>query len=152
MLTMKIVEWKDDHYLWTAEVTTPQGIWRTPQPTHPRELNQMLLSMGVDKDEIFNARTKAFTEDAEITYRRLEKEYLPFLQAVLAGEREVPKQEPFAEGWLAYALLAHHTNEELRPLWEVLYSADAENHAIPTYDEISWAFLPQKEGMAGGRR
>ena len=96
--------------------------------------------MGLDKDEIFKAETKAYVENANSTYRRVEKKYLPFIQAALAGEREVPEQKPFDEGWLAYALLAHPT-KGLHPLWEVLGSADAENHAIPTYDEISWAFL-----------
>jgi hypothetical protein len=120
------------------------------------ELRRKLLSMGLDKGEIENAEaiayheyfmpennaeTRAYIEHAEATYQRVEKEYLPFIQAALAGEREVPAQTPFAVGWLAYSLLAHHTNEGLRPLWEVLFSADAENHAIPDYDEISWAFL-----------
>lgn len=129
---------RDSDYQWTAEVTTSQGTWRSP-PTMPyRELRWKLLFMGINKDEIQKAEIKAYVEKAEFHYRRLEMEYLPFLQAALAGEREVPEQRPFTEGWLAYALFCH---DEISSLNKVIGSADAENHSIPTYDEISWAFL-----------
>lgn len=149
MLIIKIVG-EGSIYQFTAEVTAPQGSWSSPHPMPLLELRRNLFSMGLDEDEISNAETKAYheyfmtennlktaVEDAKTTYGRVEKKYLPFIQAALAGERDVPAQKPFAEGWLAYSLL----HEGLRPLWEVLFSADAENHAIPTYDEISWAFL-----------
>ena len=153
MLTIKIVG-QGSIYQFTAEVTAPQGSWSSPHPIPLLELRRKLFAMGLDKGEIENAEAiayheyfmtevnlKASHEHAKINYGEVEKKYLPFIQAALAGEREVPAQGPFAVGWLAYSLLAHHTNEELHPLWEVLFSADAENHAIPNYDEISWAFL-----------
>lgn len=150
MLKIKIVG-QGSIYQFTAEVTGPQGSWSSPHPMPLLELRRKLLSMGLDKGEIENAEAtayheyfmteanlKACHEEAKITYGRIEKKYLPFILAALAGEREVPEQRPFDEGWLAYALLC---NKGPRHLWEVLFSADAENHAIPTYDEISWAFL-----------
>ncbi len=147
MLMMKIVDQGYDH-LWTAEATTPEGTWRSPQPMPLRELRGILISMGLDKDEIFKAETKAYVENANSTYRRVEKKYLPFIQAALAGEREVPEQKPFDEGWLAYALLAHPT-KGLHPLWEVLGSADAENHAIPAYKTRSLGRSCVSEGGDG---
>ena len=144
MLILKIVN-QDVPYLWTAEVTPPQGNWRSPQPMPWRELDQILTSMGFDKDELMNARIKAYVEHAETTYRRVEKEYLPFLQATLAGEREVPPpQRSFIEAWMAYAL---YFREEILPLWDVLDTADAVYHSSPSCDELSWAFLRlQKRG------
>jgi len=73
---MKIVDREglpDFPHLWAAEVTTPQGIWRTPQPMPFREIREMLLSMGLDKDEIGKAETKGYVEHAESIYRGVEK-------------------------------------------------------------------------------
>src|SRR3990172_7021943 len=72
------------------------------------------------------------------SYRQWAEEVAPELQAALAGEREVPPQPPFAEGWLADALFYY---ERPLSLEEVIESADAINHAIPNPEEIAWAFL-----------
>ncbi|WP_019178327.1 hypothetical protein [Methanomassiliicoccus luminyensis] len=142
MLKIKIVD-GENLDLWVAEVTPPQGNWRSPQPMPWRELDQILTSMGFDKDELMNARIEAYVEDSESAYRRLEKEYLPFLQATLAGEREVPPpQRRFIEAWMAYAL---YYRDEIRPLWNVLYRSDAVFHSSPSCDELSWAFLRLRE-------
>ncbi len=137
MIRMTIVDGENLDQ-WTAEVTTPQETWKSPHPMPHRELNGILLSMGLDKDEILNAEVKAYVEHADSNYRRAEKQYLPLLQAALAGEREVPAQTPFVEAWMAVALSYH---DGLRSLWEVIGSADDANRCYPSPDEISWAFL-----------
>ena len=82
-----------------------------------------------------------------------EKEYLPLLQAALAGERKVPPPEGrIGEAWLACAL---YRLEGERALWEVLSSADELFYRVPPYDELSWAFLRlRKRGwlMVDGER
>ena len=126
----------DDLYI--AEVTTPEGTWRSP-PLPSFELESTLFRMGCNILEIRHAFQEAgvvHTSDAK--YRYVAKITRPFLLAALAGEREVPEQEPFTEAWLADALLFY---DRMLPLWDVIESADAINHGIANYDEISWAFL-----------
>jgi hypothetical protein len=125
--------------LYTAEVTTPQGTWRSPDPLPSFELEGMLFGMRCDIWEIKHAFQEVGVVHAPgATYDYVARKTRPFLQAALAGEREVPEQEPTAEAWLAVAL---SNNEGLRSLREVIGIADAIEHAIPDYDEISWAFL-----------
>ena len=123
-------------------MTAPNGTWRSP-PLPSVELEGKLIRLGHSVLEI----DRAFQEvgvviTPEITYNYVAEITRPFLQAALVGEREVPEQEPIAEAWLAVALFNH---EGLRPLKEIIWTADAIEHSIPNYDEISWAFLRLKK-------
>lgn len=71
-------------------------------------------------------------------YREFAEEIAPVLLAALAGKRDVPPQKPFVEAWLAYALYYY---DRLLFLEEVIESADAINHGIPTADDVASAFL-----------
>ncbi|MDW5563164.1 MAG: hypothetical protein SA339_08050 [Methanomassiliicoccus sp.] len=122
-MPIKIIKQGND--LYTAEVTLPEGTWKSPHPMPSSALYRKLFRMGYD------AAPDVYGYVAEITR--------PFLQEALAGEREVPEQEPlFTEAWLTDALYYY---DRMLPLRDVLESADALEHAIPDYDEISWAFL-----------
>lgn len=134
---VKIVKDGDDMY--TVEVTPPHGTWKSPHPLPSIELDSMLLGMGFNVLEINRAfQEVGVVHSSENTYRYAAKITLPFLLAALRGERAVPGQQPFAEAWLADALSSY---DGLRPLDEVIFSADAANYAIPDFDEVSWAFL-----------
>lgn len=90
--------------------------------------NSYLLSIGVNMPDwrvVENYRDK--TDPVR-----------PILRSALAGEIEVPTPKSFVEAWLDYAIYYYD-----RPLIleEVIESADAINHAIPTAYEIAWAFL-----------
>jgi hypothetical protein len=92
-----------------------------------------------NKAEIWRAETKVFVKNPESEYRRLEESYMPFLQAALAGEREVPPPRgPRIEVWFAHAL---GYRDGMHPLWEIIKTADELLIRIPHYDEVSWAFL-----------
>ena len=121
-----------DKYI--AEVTPPDGQWRTPYPMSVEELAVALKNIGCGR----KASGDAFQEALLQSYRPMADEFSPQIRAALNRERDVPRQEPFSEAWLAYALYYYS-----RPLslWEVLESADAINHLIPNPDEIAWAFL-----------
>ncbi len=90
--------------------------------------NSYLLSIGV------NVPDWRVIEN----YRDFADPIKPVLKSALAGEREVLPQKPFVESWLAYALYYYHRNLILE---EVIESADAINHGIPTPNEVAWAFL-----------
>lgn len=124
--------------LYTAEVTAPNGTWKSP-PLPSFELVGKLLRLGHSVFEI----ERAFWEircdhPPESTYNYAAKITRPFLQAALAGEREVPEQRPFTEAWLTDAPLYYDRMLSLR---EVIGLADAINHTIADSDEISGAFL-----------
>jgi hypothetical protein len=135
-MPIKIVKQGDD--LYTAEVTPPQGSWKSPHPMPNDELGRKLLSMGCDPVEIRHALLEAGVHPFSSWYREPTAIIRPLLQAALAGEREVPAQKPFTEAWLADALFYY---DRMLSLMEVLESADAINHLIPNADMISWAFL-----------
>lgn len=134
-MPLKIVKQGDD--LYSAEVTASNGTWRSP-PLPSVELDSKLFRLGYNILEV----DRAFKEvgvviTPEITYRHVAKITRPFLQAALAREREVPEQKPSTEAWFVDALIYDKTYS----LERVIAMADAINHAIPNYDEISWAFL-----------
>ncbi len=135
-MPIKIDKQGDD--LYTADVTPPQGSWRSPHPMPNDELGRNLLSMGCEAVEIQNALQDAGFEPFSSGDREAAKIIRPLLIAALAGEREVPAQTPFTEAWSACAL---SVKEGARFLSEVIGSADALNDAVPNPDEISWAFL-----------
>jgi hypothetical protein len=136
-MPIKIVEQGDD--LYTAEVITPQGTWRSPDPLPSVELDSELIRMGCNVLEIERAfQEVGVVHTPDSTYNYVARITRPFLQAALAGERKVPKQEPIAEAWLAIALFHHDRMLSLR---EVIGLAYAIQYLIPNYDEISWAFL-----------
>lgn len=135
-MPIKIVKEGDD--LYTAEVTPPHGIWKSPHPLPNVELDSKLFRKGYDILEIDRAFLEVgVVHSPENTYRYAAKITRPFLQAALAGERNVPEQKPFIEAWLVDPLIY----DRMLSLERVIAMADAINHAIPNYDEISWAFL-----------
>lgn len=114
---------RDDDMFWYVRIEK----WMSEHPLR-----------GEDRVENLRNETKVFAENSESEYRRLEKEYLPLLQAALAGEREVPPSRRIKEVLFAYAL---YRRDGMRSLWEVIKSADDLFIRIPDYDELSWAFL-----------
>ena len=76
------------------------------------------------------------------SYRQWAEAITPGLRAAIAGEREVPPQDPFSEAWLGYTLFYY---SRLLSLEEVIEAADTISHAIPNLNEIVWAFLRLKE-------
>jgi len=135
-MPIKIVKQGDD--LYSAEAITPQGTWKSLHPMPNDELGRKLLSLGCDPVEIRHALLDAGVQPLSHWDRKAAEIIRPFLQAALAGEREVPEQSPFAEAWIAYALFYY---DRMLYLWEVVESADAINHLKPNQDLISWAFL-----------
>jgi len=117
-----------------AEVTPPDGQWRTPHPMSVEELAVELRNLGCDRTAAGDAMQDALLQ----SYRSMSDEFSPLVTAALNGEREVPPQEPFVEAWFADALFSY---DRMLYLWEVLESADAINFEIPNSDRISWAFL-----------
>lgn len=134
-MPIKIVREGD---LYAAEVTPPQGTWRSPRPMPNDELGRKLLSIGCDPVDIRRALVEAGVQPFTHEYRVAAERTRPLLLAALAGEREVPPQRPFTEAWLADALFYY---SRALPLEEVLESADAINHAVPNPEEVAWAFL-----------
>lgn len=130
--------------LYSAEVTQEgEGLrWRTPHPMPSDELGRKLLSLGCDPVDIRRALLDAGVQPFTSEYHEHAERIRPELLAALMREREVPTQEPFSEAWLADAL--YYYTRPL-PLWEVLESADAINHAIPNADQVAWAFLRLRE-------
>jgi hypothetical protein len=74
-------------------------------------------------------------------YHEFAEKINPIVQAALAGRLNVPEQKQFSEAWLGLALFG---NKGIVPLEEIIGSADALNHKIPTGDEVAWAFLRLK--------
>src|SRR5437867_12596630 len=76
------------------------------------------------------------------SYRQWAEAITPGLRAAIAGEREVPPQDPFSEAWMGYALFYY---SRLLSPEVVIEAADAISQAIPNLNEIAWAFLRLKE-------
>ena len=119
---------------YNAEVTPPDGQWRSPHPMSVEELAAALREIGCDHGAASDAFQKAILQ----TYRSLAEEFLPQVQGALKGERDVPRQDPSAEAWVAYALYEMNARITIQMLIE---DVDSLNHAIPTPDEVSWALL-----------
>jgi hypothetical protein len=125
----------DDQY--TAEVTASNGTWRSPNPMPGDELGKKLISLGHDPVEVRHALHAAGVGYCPKTLK-LARITRPLLQAALAGEREVPKQEPHTEAWLAYAL---PRSDMMYSLIQVIGDANFTMDGYPTPDEICWAFV-----------
>ncbi len=119
---------------WTAEVTPPDGSWKSPYPMMRSELEAALESVGCHQEAINAAFSEGFFEQ----YRSYAKQVEPLVRAVLDGSRKVVPQSPSVEAWLAYALFFR--DEELT-IQQLIMTADEINHLIPSPDEISWALL-----------
>lgn len=125
--------------LWNVEVTPPHGNWQSSTPMTIGGLIEALRSIGCAQEEIDSALREAGTAKA---MKYWESRIGPTVHAALAGEYEVPPQEPFVEAWLAYVLFSQSTPI---PMKNVVGIADAVNKTVPTPDEIAWAFLQLKE-------
>lgn len=135
-MSIKIVKQGDDQY--SAEVTPPQGTWRSPHPMPNDELGRKLLLMGCDPVEIRRALEDAGVVPFSSEAREAAKDIRPFLQAVLAGEQEVPAQGPYSEASLAYALFY---SDRMLYLKEVLTSAENIDYTLSNRYKVSWVFL-----------
>lgn len=124
-----------DGTLWTAEVTSPEGQWQSPRPMAIGHLIEVLKSIGCQQTDIDHALQEAAAIQSQ---RYWDSEIGAKLGAALAGECDVPPQQPFTEAWLAYALFL---GDSLLSLKDVVDIADSINHALPNTDEIAWAFL-----------
>jgi hypothetical protein len=131
-MAIKIVK---EGTLWTAEVTPPHGQWRSPNPMGIGHLVEALKSGGYSKAEIDNAVKEAASIQSQLHW---DKDIGQRLRSALAGEYEVPPQDPFTEPWVAYSLFLGQG--PLR-LGEMVFKADDINRQVINADEIAWAFI-----------
>jgi hypothetical protein len=75
-------------------------------------------------------------------YHEYAEKINPIVRAALAGELKIEGQKQRSEAWLGLALFG---SKGLVPLEEVVASADAINHLIPSPNEVAWAFLCLKK-------
>ncbi len=125
--------------LYNAEVTPPQGNWRSPHPMRSDDLARKLLSIGCRSPEIAQALREAGVQSFSGYYQKVAEETITLLKAALAGEYEPLPQSPFTEVWMAYALFLDAKTPIT--LEEIIASADSIEHSVPSPDEIVWAFL-----------
>lgn len=118
---------------YTAEVTPPDGQWRSSHPMASSELTAALIAIGCDEKAI----DEAFFEDFFEQYRLPAGTATPLVKAALGGQREVPPQPPITEAWLTVALFDQDKELTIQMLMEI---ADSIRKLLPTADEISWAF------------
>ncbi|GEM_PF-4043768 len=71
-------------------------------------------------------------------YHEFAEKISPVVRAALSGELNLPEQRQFSEAWIGLALFGH---KGIASLEEIVGSADAINHGIPTPEEVAWAFL-----------
>lgn len=127
--------------LWSAEVTDEKGVlvWHSSRPMRVTELVQALEDVPCQPYDVSVA-----LRDAGLlrSWGQHADEVQPQVEAALDGRREVPPQDPYAEAWITYALFWNKTPSRLE---DIVAYADAINHAIPTADELAWAFLRLRE-------
>ena len=97
-MPIKIVQQGED--LYAAEVIASNGTWRSP-PLSSFDLESKLFRLGHSVFAIERAFWEARVDRSpDATYSYTAKIIRPFLQAALAGEREVPEQRLFTEACL----------------------------------------------------
>jgi len=123
--------------LYTAEVTPPHGSWRSSTAMRSDDLARELLAIGCRPLDIAEALREVGVYSYSGFSHEMAVKAAQLVRAVLAGEREVPPQNPSVEGSLCYALFSSE-----RPLLldEFIESADGIFHVMYTSEEIAWAF------------
>lgn len=126
-----------DAKLFSAEVTDSKGdsTWHSRHPMRVTELVQALEERGCPRSEVASALAEAglplcWGQFADLMQAQVEN--------ALAGKRDVPAPDQYAEAWITYALFWKKPPSLLE---DVVAAADAINHAIPTADEVAWTFL-----------
>lgn len=127
--------------LYSAVVTEAGGglRWQTPHPMPTNELWLALKAAACTPEEIVEAFRGVPRPSG---YYHIADEMMPGIDAALAGRRAVPVQKAFVEAWIALAL---ECEPSAAPLEDILEQADSINIAVPTTDEVAWAFLRLRE-------
>jgi hypothetical protein len=71
-------------------------------------------------------------------YRELAEKISPVVRAALVGELKVPEQKQWSEAVIGLALFQEKNTASLDA---VIGQADILNAAVPTAEEVAWAFL-----------
>ena len=126
-----------DAKLFSAEVTDGEGgsTWHSPHPMRVTDLVQALEERGCPRSEIASALAEA---GLPLSWGQFADLMQALVENALAGKREVPEPDQYAEAWISYARFLRKSPSLLE---DVVAWADAINHAIPTADEVAWAFL-----------
>ena len=121
--------------LWVAEVTPPEGQWKSSRPMPIGPLIKELRSIGCRQEDINLALRETHLIKRE---QDCNEQMLPKLRQALAGTYEIPQQEPNEEGIIAYVLF-----ERGCPLsiWEISDAYDYLNRVGMTPDVLAWAFV-----------
>ena len=128
----------EEDSLYSAEVTAPDGQWKSPRPMHMGDLEDALKAAGCSEEAIKHAIFLAFYD----RYRPYAEETIPQLLAALHGAREVPAQSSRIEAWLTLSLIySKESKERGLTIQDLLYVADGLNKTLATPDEISWVFI-----------
>ena len=121
--------------LWAAEVTPPQGKWKSSRSMPIGSLVEELRSIGCRREDIDLALRDTYLIKREQDWN---DQVLPKLRQAIAGTYEVPPQEPSEEGIIAYVLFER---ESPLTLWEISDAYDYLNRVGMTADALAWAFV-----------
>ncbi len=127
--------------LYSAQVTRDgiDPIWQSSRPMPTNELWLALRAVGCTPEEIVSAFEGV---PRPSSYYHFADDMLPKIEDALAGKRQVPPQKPFAEAWIAVSIFCEDlSGKSAHRLEDVLEQADSINIAVPTADEVAWAFL-----------
>ena len=121
--------------LWTAEVTPPQGQWKSSRSMPIGYLIDELKSIGCRQEDIDLALRETYLIKREQDWNN---EMLPTLRLAIAGVFDVSQQNPSDEGFIAYVLFER---ESSMALWEISDAYDYWNSACMTVDALAWALV-----------
>ena len=127
--------------LYVAEVTPPDGQWKSAHPMFMGDLEKALEDVGCDSEAVNHAIFLAFYD----RYRPYAEEVLPQVRAALSGSMKVRQQSAWVEAWITYSLISSKESKERRlTIQDILCAADSLNKAMASPDEISWTFIQLK--------
>ena len=121
--------------LWAAEVTPPQGQWKSSHSMLIGDLIEELKSIGCRREDIDEALREKYLTKREQDWN---DQVLPKLRQALAGTYEVPSQESNEEGIIAYVLFERESPATIR---EISDAYDYLNRVGMTTDVLAWAFV-----------
>ena len=129
------IKFSEEGNLWIAEVTLPEGQWKSSRPMPIGSLIKELGSIGCRQEDIDLALRETHLIKRE---QDLNEQMLPKLRQALAGKYEIPQQEPNEEGIIAYVLFER---ESPLTIWEISNAYDYLNRVGMTPDVLAWAFV-----------
>ena len=129
------IKLNEEGNLWIAEVTPPEGQWKSSRPMPIGGLIEELRSIGCRQEDIDIALRETYLIKREQDWNG---QILPKLRQALAGTYDVSPQEPSEEGVVAYVLFER---ESPLSIWEISDAYDYLNRVAMTADVLAWAFV-----------